>query len=277
MTFRFARTLVPALAVAALALLAACDQPARDADARPRAAAPAPARAERQPPLEGAGEFVVAYGEVEDTVYARWQREFRQNEYLEGMAQWLNGWIALPRNVTLAFAQCGEPNAFYQEDDHAVLLCLELVEELDAIFARDPDQAQAVEDALLFTLLHEVGHALVHVLEIPVTGREEDAVDQLAALILADGTQDGDEAALNGVRGLPDDGQLDELAFADEHALTAQRFYNVVCLLYGQDPDTYASWVEDGTLPPERAERCPVEYERTARSWDTLLAPYLKG
>ena len=276
MTFRSA-TLVRTLALCALGLLAACDEPARDADARPRAAAPAPVPAEAQPPLEGAGAFVVAYGEVEDTLFARWQGEFRQNEYLEGIAEWLNGWIALPANVTLAFAECGEPNAFYQEDDRAVLLCLELVEELDTIFAGDPDPEQAVEDALLFTLLHEVGHALVHVLELPVTGREEDAVDQLAALILADGTEDGDEAALNGVRGLPDDGQLDELAFADEHALTAQRFYNVVCLLYGQDPDTYAAWVDDGTLPPERADRCPVEYERTARSWDRLLAPYLRG
>ena len=31
-----------------------------------------------------------------------------------------------------------------------------------------------------FTLLHELGHALIHTLKLPVLGREEDAADTLA-------------------------------------------------------------------------------------------------
>lgn len=34
-----------------------------------------------------------------------------------------------------------------------------------------------------FVLLHEVGHAFVHVMNIPMVGKEEDAVDTLATII----------------------------------------------------------------------------------------------
>jgi hypothetical protein len=276
MPTRSVRTYLRLLPAAALALaLAACDAPADGADAAPAPAPPA-AKAPRPPSSSSAGGFVVRYAPVRDTIYSQWQEDFREARFLEEVAEWLNGWIALPRPVTLAFSECGEPNAFYDEEDESVLLCFELVEELDQYFANDRDPDRSVEDALLFTALHEVGHAVIHVLDLPVTGREEDAADQLAALILADGSAEGQVAAINGVRGLPDDGEeLDEPILADEHALSAQRYYNVLCILYGRDPDAYASWIEDGTLPLERAARCPAEYQRTARSWDALLGPYL--
>ncbi|HVG43272.1 MAG TPA: DUF4344 domain-containing metallopeptidase [Longimicrobium sp.] len=263
-----------ALLPLACALLAACDvsgaragttervPPARFRSA-PRAAAPAPPG------------FRVAYGAVRDSVYAGWQEDFRRARFLEDVADWMNGWIRLPTDVTLTFAECGESNSYYRPEDRTVVVCFELVDELDALFERDHDRDQAVDDALLFTTLHEVGHALVSVLDLPVTGREEDAVDQLAALILVDGSDEGDVAAVNGVRGLPDDEQLDDLTFADEHALNGQRFYNVLCLVYGQNPAAHPEWTRDGTLPEERAERCPEEYGQTRAAWQKLLLPYL--
>jgi hypothetical protein len=272
---RFARSLLAPLALLpACALLASCDvsgaragtperAPAPGFRAGPRAVAPSPG-------------FRVAYGPVRDSALAAWQADFRQERFLEDVADWMNGWIRVPADVTLTFAECGESNSFYRPRDRTVIVCLELVDELDQMFEHDHDRDQAVDDALLFTTLHEVGHALVSVLDLPVTGREEDAVDQLAALILVDGSDDGDEAAINGVRGLPDDEQLDDLAFADEHALNGQRFYNVLCLVYGQNPDAYPEWARDGTLPPERAERCPEEYDQTHAAWQKLLRPYLK-
>jgi len=259
----------------ACAAAAACD--ARGV--RERAAHPPPApgfRAAPAAPATAAGRFRVAYGPVRDSVFARWQDDFRQERFLEDVASWMNDYVRVPKDVTLTFAECGESNSFYEPKNRTVTVCFELVDELDQAFAHDDDRDQAVEDALLFTTLHEVGHALVNVLDLPITGREEDAVDQLASVILIDGAEDGDEAAINGVRGLPDDDQLDDLAVSDEHALNGQRFYNVLCLVYGQDPDAYAGWTRDGTLPPERAERCPEEYQQTRASWDRLLAPYLK-
>ena len=255
--------------------LAACDL----AGPRPGVAQrgpSAPVRAEAWIPRPDSGSFRVAYTPVRDSTFAQWQEDFRRARFLEDIASWLNDWVKLPHDVTLTFQECGESNAFYRPEDRTVILCFELVDELDQAFEKDDDREQAVNDALLFTTLHEVGHALVQTLGIPIAGREEDAVDQLAALILVDGSDDGDVAAINGVRGLPDDDAIDDNAFADEHALSSQRFYNVLCLVYGQDPDAYADWTKDGTLPGERAQRCPTEYEQTRASWNRLLGPYLR-
>jgi len=260
----------------ACALLAACDV----SGARAGTAERAPVERFRAVPLRPARPappgFRVAYGPVRDSTFAAWQADFRRARFLEDVAEWMNGWIRLPTDVTLTFAECGESNSFYRPEDRTVVVCFELVDELDAMFEQDQDRDQAVDDALLFTTLHEVGHALVSVLDLPITGREEDAVDQLAALILVDGSDGGDEAAINGVRGLPDDEQLDDLAFADEHALNGQRFYNVLCLVYGQNPAAHPEWTRDGTLPEERAARCPEEYGQTRAAWQKLLLPYLR-
>lgn len=267
-----------ALVPLACAAVAACDAHG----VRAGAVQPGIAQGFRAPPAAArppanAGRFRVAYQPVRDSVFAEWQDDFRQDHFLEDIADWMNDWVRLPQDVTLTFAQCGESNSFYEPKNRTVTVCFELVDELDHMFADDRDRDQSVNDALLFTTLHEVGHALVNVLDLPITGREEDAVDQLASLILVDEAEDGDEAAVNGVRGLPDDDQLDDLAFADEHALNGQRFYNVLCLVYGQDPEAYAEWTKDGTLPAERAERCPEEYAQTRASWQKLLQPYLRG
>jgi len=267
-----------ALVSLACALVAGCDVSRARAGTSEEAAAPAtPFRGVLPTPATPAAPgFHVAYAPVRDSTFATWQDDFRRARFLEDVAEWMNGWIRLSTDVTLTFAECGESNSFYRPEDRTVVVCFELVDELDAIFEQDRDRDQAVDDALLFTVLHEVGHALVTVLDIPVTGREEDAVDQLAALILVDGSDEGDEAAINGVRGLPDDDQLDDLAFADEHALNGQRFYNVLCLVYGQNPEAHPEWTEDGTLPVERAERCPEEYGQTRAAWQKLLQPYLR-
>jgi hypothetical protein len=270
------RLIAPALAALALA---SCDAPSAQAGAARTRAAVSALRPDETPGPRLPGRFRVAYVPVSDPTYAAWQTEFREGRFLEDVAEWLNEWIALPQDVKLAFESCGEPNAFYRPEDRTVALCYEMVDDLDA--ALDPEASdagvQAVSDALLFTALHEVGHALVDVLSIPVTGREEDAVDQLAAVMLVDGTAEGSAAAVNGISGLAGgDEDLDELSFAGEHALGMQRVYNVLCLVYGQDPGAHEAWVDDGTLPQERADRCTEEYERVADSWERLLEPYLR-
>lgn len=273
------RTALAAALPLGCALLASCDMRALENGHAQRGRG-VEYRAERVVAPKGqaavGGRFRVAYAPVGDTVFARWQNDFREARFLEDIASWMNEWVSVPHDVTLTFAQCGESNAFYRPETGTVTVCFELVDELDHLFAGDDDRNQSVNDALLFTTMHEVGHALVNVLDLPITGREEDAVDQLAALILVDNAEDGDQAAINGVRALPSGSEIDELAFADEHALNEQRFYNVLCLVYGQDPETWADWTRDGTLPPGRAERCPAEYEQTRAAWDTLLEPHLR-
>ncbi len=232
------------------------------------------------------GTFRVAYGPVRNQDYIEWQTELKKAKILESLADDLNNEIALPVDVLIGFAECGTINAFYDPNKKAIHICYELVEHLEETFAPDADSEEeldeAVADATSFVFFHELGHALAHVLQLPLTGKEEDAVDQLATMILVEGDDEEEGAALNGAKWFLLEAQgkewdlLSTLPFWEEHSLDQQRFYNILCWVYGSNEKTYASLVEDGILPEERAARCHAEYAKLAKSWDTLLAPHLK-
>jgi hypothetical protein len=241
-------------------------------------------------PAEGAspadrGDFRVVYESARDPEYRQWQADLRRVRVLEDVAESLNRTFVLPEDVRLAFSECGEPNAFYEPEGRRIRICYELMDEMYGVFGEttrsEEELNEAAWGAIYFTLYHELGHALVDLWDIPITGREEDAVDQLAAFLLTDGTEEGEAAALNGANAFllehdREGGGVDESALWNEHSLDPQRFYNIICWVYGRDPEGYAYLIDDGTLPKERAELCGEEYERLDRSWTGLLSPYLK-
>ena len=136
----------------------------------------------------------------------------------------------------------------------------------------------------LFTLYHELGHALIDKFRIPVLGKEEDAVDGLATILMlpdepeeADETSDelilsaGDGYALAHERGTPD-----ELAFWDEHSMDLQRFAAVNCLVFGSDPEGFAELAQQIEMPEYEQQRCPETYQQTNDSWLTLLDQHFR-
>lgn len=231
------------------------------------------------------GDFTVVYEPVHTREYVEWQQELRKARVLEDVAASLNETFALPADVRLTFTECGEPNAFYDADDRRIRICYELMDDLYDTFEKhassDEELDEAAWGAIYFTVYHELGHALVDLWDIPITGREEDAVDQLAAFLLTDGSPENESVAIDGANSflLQDErsgGEIQEDALSDEHSLDPQRFYNIICWVYGHDPKEYAYLVRDGTLPKERAGVCRDEYARLYRSWSRLLAPYMK-
>lgn len=241
--------------------------------------------ASQQPARASAGKFKVVYLQVKKKDYQAFQEELKKERVLEGIVADLNDTFVLPSDITLTFGECGEANAFYDPEKQRVTMCYELVESFyDAFRAEENTQDElddAVAGATIFVFFHELGHALVHVLDLPVTGKEEDAVDQLSLFVLTDGTDSGEKAALDGARSFAlasaDEGTtIEELAFWDEHSLSQQRFYNIICGIYGQNPKKYAGLVNEEVLPQARAERCEGEYQQIERSWAKLLAPHLK-
>src|SRR3546814_7327239 len=98
----------------------------------------------------------------------------------------------------------------------------------------------------IFTRFHELGHALVDKLEIPVLGREVDAVDALAVLLMLPDEEDAvaDEmvmaAAEGHVMAYEQSGEEDEEAFWDEHSFDLQRYASIHCLVYGSDPEGWS-------------------------------------
>jgi hypothetical protein len=196
----------------------------------------------------------------------------------------LNEIIALPYDVYLNFDHCGEPNAFYDREVKEITMCYEFLTLFDEVFKEISKNQKEVDEmsdgAMVVFFFHELGHCLVDVWDLPTTGREEDAVDQLATFILLDGTPEGEKMVLSTAIffSLVSEGQSNnELAFWDEHSLDQQRFYDMLCLTYGSNPSKNKNLLGKKGLPPARAERCPAEFKRVDRAWQKLLAPYLKS
>lgn len=268
----------------------ASQAPAPERSAPPPAPAPTPAPAAPKRPGDR-GDFKVVYAAVKDPDYRELQQIFKDTALFEETVKALNETLALPADVTVALEECGEINAFYDPERRRISMCYELVGAFAEMFLADAETEEEAEaagvsvaGATLFIFFHEAGHALIDLYDLPITGKEEDAVDQLATLILLEAGEDGENAALDGASSFlteeeeasEDEAGFEELAFWDEHSLDEQRFYNIICWLYGKDPEGYAYLVEDETLPEERAGSCPGEYERMSKAWDTLLEPYVK-
>ncbi|WP_057666175.1 DUF4344 domain-containing metallopeptidase [Stenotrophomonas koreensis] len=205
----------------------------------------------------------------------------------------LDGVLMLPGPLRLLTAECETINAYYVAERGEIVLCYEMISylvDLGLQLHRDPSgQADTTQAArfllanLRFMMLHEVGHALVDQLQLNVTGREEDAVDQLATTLMltlidpeeseADVASNLDMAGRFFLANTREDGY--GLAhYAGEHSLGEQRYFNLMCLLYGADPGRYLRVVTSGRLPEARALRCPEESRRITRSWSRTLVPH---
>jgi hypothetical protein len=126
-----------------------------------------------------------------------------------------------------------------------------------------------------FVLFHEVGHALVDQWNVPVVGREEDAVDAFSTIFMTEFVKQGDFALAGAdfFYYLANTHKLSEVDFADEHSFDKQRAYSIACWVYGSDPQRYAHL--RSVLPAERRVRCPDEYRRLKRAWFSFLRPHI--
>ena len=69
---------------------------------------------------------------------------------------------------------------------------------------------------------------------------------------------------------------LHDQIYWSKHSLSPQRMNNVLCFLYGFDPEYYAGIVDNGWLPESRASRCPAEYEQRNEGWWRLLEEHIR-
>jgi hypothetical protein len=206
------------------------------------------------------------------------------SQILEEITQPLNEIIALPFDVYLNFDTCGEPNAFYNRETKEITMCIEFMDTFAEAFhkiSKNPAQIEEMTSGTtVFFFFHELGHCLIDVWDLPATGREEDAVDQLAILILLDGTPEGEDMILSGALFFniySENETKGNLPFWDEHSFNKQRFYNTLCLAYGSNPEKNKNLIGSKGLPVERAAGCQNEFKRADRAWQKLLTPYLKS
>lgn len=146
-----------------------------------------------------------------------------------------------------------------------------------AMFREAITLEQFVRGTLRFVMLHETGHGFVDLYGIPVLGREEDAADRFATWWLAPDQrqEDGADAiaavewwlALGAQSGLT----REQLAWWGEHGIDEQRGWQIVCLLYGTDPQTMGPLAVRHGLPESRRQSCIAEAAQNAASWQAYL------
>jgi Putative metallopeptidase len=140
--------------------------------------------------------------------------------------------------------------------------------------------AEFVAGNMLFVLLHELGHATITQMGLPVLGRMEDAADSFATLMLIRAGSDFSHGVLTAAaRGwfLADRRDREaglKLAFYGEHGLNRQRAYQIVCVMVGSDEDKFKDLAEETKLPEARQHTCLGDYSNAAFSWDMLLKPH---
>jgi hypothetical protein len=209
-------------------------------------------------------------------------KRLKEKRVLETLQELLSA-FALPRPLVLRTKDCdGVSNAWYE--DNVVTMCYEFVAE---VVVRAPlkttDAGVTREDVIIGTLvqvlLHETGHALFELLEVPIFGREEDAADFFAAYLILQMHPEDARRIIDGVTQVlwnqSTQQKLDRDAFSNTHGLPAQRFFNLICLAYGHHPWYYADIVKKGLLPEERAESCKAEYGQVTRAMDKLISPHI--
>jgi hypothetical protein len=230
------------------------------------------------------GDFIAQHDSVSSSRYAEIDKQIKKEKLLERAADGLNQALILPHDISLKSKDCGNVNAFYDPDEQSVTVCYELMEQFFRDFKSngyDDDKAYGMMfDATRFVFLHEIGHALIDTYKLPITANEEDAADRCSSFInLEELGDDGVKAVLAAAEAFQIESRESSnhaRNMADEHLLQEQRFYNSLCMLYGSDPNKYASILDKGFLPKERAVRCPNEYQRTVESWQSLLQPWRK-
>lgn len=135
-----------------------------------------------------------------------------------------------------------------------------------------------VESNILATLYHELGHALIDIQDVPIFGQEEDAADVLS-ILLVDAFWEEEDAvgiAYDAAFGFLTEADMareagEEPVFWDVHGPDEQRYYNLVCIFYGANPDERDDVAEELGLPEERAEWCEDEFNQANNSWGQVL------
>ena len=160
--------------------------------------------------------------------------------------------------LPILYDECGVTNAFYSPLTKSITLCDELVSELYDFFAgrQGPDRPAQVANASVFIVFHEIGHALVDILNLSVLGNDESAADALAAVISAETGRSF--AAIIGGLYL----SSDSASFGDEHNSGEDRFGDIVCWAIGSDSSLlFNSSLQSLTEPFIESNRdCVAEY-----------------
>ena len=238
----------------------------------------------RHPATLMTNRFDIEYVEPKNPAHRAIYESLRQENILEKV-QALLAPVKLPIRITLKLEGCdGVANATFWDD--TIKVCYEYIEYVLKHASKVATDALPLRDAMIGptieVFLHEAGHAVLEVLDIPFFGREEEVADYFATYILLQLCKDDSRRLIlgtsfvGGAEAIDEQGKAPELhLLADTHSLPAQRYFNRWCMAYGANPVLFADAIGNGMLPQSRAKHCRYEYQTNEFAFKTLISPYI--
>jgi hypothetical protein len=206
-------------------------------------------------------------------------QRLKQRQVLEELSAFLSP-LKLPRTLRVRTKSCGVVNAFYEPNEWTVNMCYEWIDATEQMApqATSPDgftRQEVIVGGFVGVILHELGHAVSDMYELPVLGREEDSADQISGFVMQ---QFGKDVARTAIKGMAfvwlNYARQGNPAYWDVHSTPGQRFYNFLCIGYGGDPATFKDQV-DKWLSKDRVESCPHEYQQVKNAFVKTILPHI--
>ena len=241
--------------------------------------------------IDQPGRIKIQYDPPKNTDLQELYGRLKDHQFLEKIRQILSP-LRLPEDLNIKTTECGVMNAWYRRDNSrpTVTICYELLKTISQSMPKETTAdgitpMDAVVGQAVWVVLHEVGHAVFDIFNVPIFGHSEDAADNFATYVML---QFGKQQAWRWINGaawawreyIADYRtnpviQQQLIAFASNHGQPQERFYNLMCLAYGADSATFADLTKSGFLPPNRAPNCGYEYKTLVGAINQQLEPHV--
>ena len=221
--------------------------------------------------------------------YQKFYDLLRDRRALEKIQQILSP-FRLPEELTIKTAECGEINAWYRRENSkpVVTICYEYLKQILENLPTETSPAgvtaaDAAVGQFFWVTLHEVGHAMFDIFDVPIFGNPEDAADNFAAYTMLQFGRGQARRLIGGAawawRAYLGDYKKNPVvrkrltSFASDHGQPEERFYDLLCLAFGADPSQFADL--KNYLPPTRSQRCLFEYRTLVHAFHKEISPHI--
>ena len=245
--------------------------------------------AQSSTPTDQPGRVSIVYVSPENSTLQDLYVFLREHRALERIQEILSPFRS-PEELSIKTAECRAIDSWYRRENFkpTVTICYEFLKHiLDSLPNENNPAGITPADAAVgqffWVTLHEVGHATFDILNVPIFGHEEDAADNFATYIMLQFGEGQAHRLIGGAawawRAYLGDYKRNPViptrlsAFASDHGLPQERFYNLICLAFGADRVGFADL--ESYLPPIRAPRCRLEYQTLVRAFDKEITPHI--
>lgn len=212
-----------------------------------------------------------------------------QHRALEKVKEILSPFL-FSEQLTIETTECSAANSYYQRKSFkpTVTICYEFLKRMLELLPNETNPAgltppDAAVGQFFWVTFHEVGHAAFDMFNVPIFGHEEDAADNFATFIMLQFGKGQARRLINGAawawRAYLGDYQKNPVvptrlaAFASDHGLPQERFYNLLCLAFGANSQEFADFAS--FLPPTRSPNCSHEYQTLVRAFRQEIRPHI--